>query len=353
MENNHYNMLSGSTFAGIMKLLGGDEQVLALLSADGYVQWQTPAAERVLRVEWKEPVMAVLSEEAAEAVSAAARTGGCIDLEEDIDDVLYRLRSYPVEGGLLLHAEPCGGQRILQKIDFVRTMLESETLMNMTSTVRNGLEHAQDEEDRALWAHMKKLTLRARLIRLHEDMINGEQCLDERVAALDLAALCRETAAAAAERLGIAVEVTAEEVRGVLSSEVFRFVLLDLLVYAAAKKPACIPVSLRRAGGRIFLQVTDCAAELSTAQLGAMLSGWRGSAAGSDPRELAQLNLGLPAVQQLLSRTGGSLFAEADGGVTRLIAVFPGDYAEDPPELRQTEFSSGIGDLTEFVLSVL
>lgn len=338
---------------GLLRLLGGEERALLLLDAGGYALWQTDAAKKLFDLAWGEPVMAALSGEAAHAVAAAARDRTALQLRETFDDVPYRLRACPVEEGLLLLAEPLAEAPGVSRLDLARSIQEANVLSSMTLAAHRGAEHAQDGEARQMWAHMERLIARARRIHLHGEIADGVPRLNEYMEPLDLAALCRETAAAAEDRLGARITVPGGALVAVMCREGFQFVLLGLLVSAAKCGPRQIAVGLRRGGGRIYLQVADDRAVPGGEDPGAVLSGWQGGASGCSAAELSRLGLELPAVQALLGRWGGSLFADAEGGMTRFTAVFPDDLPADPAGLGQEGFCSGIGDLVSLELSAL
>ncbi|MBR3867517.1 MAG: sensor histidine kinase [Butyricicoccus sp.] len=344
---------SEAAMLAAFRLLGAEERVMLLIGTDGRVLWQTSAAERLLQLDWHTPVMAVLSENAACAVETALRESLWLEIEEEIDEIPYLLRTHPTEDGLLLLAESCAEERRPQRYERALSIRGANILGGMTNTVQRGLEHAQEETERALWERMEKLVLRARRIQLHSEIIDGEPRLDERMVLLDLAGLCRELIGEAQDLLGVPVTAPAGPLEAVMSREAFTFVLLNLLANAAACRPGQIEVGLRRANGHIYLQVSDDAAALEMSRVGEVLGGWRSSAAGTGASALTQVGTGLPAVERLLGRWGGSLLADADGSRTRFIAVFPDDLPADPPMFFQTEVSSGIEDLVKLELSVL
>lgn len=353
MSRYEYLPSDGETVRAVFSLLGGGEQVLLCVAPEGHVLWLTDAAADLLDLHPMSPVAEAFSEQTAQAVLAAARDGAWLDLDEEIEDVLYRLRSHPVRDGLLLLAEPYAAEPPVTKTEYIRSFQETGVLGHMMNLADEGCEHAQDEAARERWERMSKLARRARRIHLHSEIVSGVRCLDERLAPVDLAALCRETAEAAADIISIPVTAPEGTLQGVMSREVFQFILLNLLSNAAACAPAQIVIGLRHTAGHIYLEVSDNAAALEPERIGALFSGWRGSIAGCSEKELAGMGLGLPAVQRLLSKWGGSLLARVEDDSTRFIAVFPDDLPEDPWEVRQAGISSGISDLIALELSVL
>lgn len=334
-------------------LCGTEKQILLCIAPEGHVLWLTDAAAELLDLHPMSPVAEALSERAAQAVTAAAREGGWLDLDEEIEERMYRLRSYPCPAGLLLAAEPYEVGDSMQKTEFIRSLRETNVLGSLMNIVRDGAEHAQSEEDRARWERLRRLTGRARRTHLHSEIIDGLHCLDERMFELDLAALCRDIAETVNKMTGIPIDAPAGELKAVMSKEMFLFVLLNLLTNAVACRPEHITVGLRRAAGHLYLQVSDTAGELEAREIAELLGGWQGSMAGCDKREIAQKGLGLPAVQRLLGKLGGSLLARAENGETHFIAVLPDDLTEDPWETCRMDISSGIEDLVELELTVL
>ena len=338
---------------GLFRLLGGEERVLLLVDANGYVLWQTDAAKKLFDLAWSEPVMAVLGEETAHIIAAAAREKTALQLRETFDDVPYRLLTCPVEEGLLVLAEPLADEPGATKLQVARSIQESNVLGNMALTAQRGLEHAQDAASRETWMRMEQLITCARRIHLHSELADGIPRLNESMESLDLAELCRETIAAVGSRLGARITAPEGSFVAVMCREGFRFVLLDLLTNAAARRPARITVGLRRSGGLICLQIADDRIAMAGEDPGAVLSSWQGSASGSSAAELSHIGLGLPAVQTLLGKWGGSLFADTEDGMTRFIAVIPDDLPADPIGLGQEGFCSGIDDLARLELSAL
>ena len=337
----------------LFELLVGGTHALLLLDAEGYVLWQTDAAKKLFDLGWHEPVMAALGEEAAAAVAAAARERTELQLRETFDDVPYRLRACPVEEGLLLLAEPLAEAPGVTRLDLASSIQQANVLSNMTLAAHRGAEHAQDDEARQMWANMERLVSRARRIHLHSEITDGVPRLNECMELLDLAALCRETIAAADGRLGARIVVPEGALEAVMCREGFQFVLLNLLINAAESKPEKIVIGLRRVNGHIYLQIADDRAVMTGEDPCAVLSSWQGTAEGCSVAELSHLGLGLPAVQTLLEKWGGRLFADEKEGMTRFIAVLPGDLPPDPVGLGQEGFCSGIGDLVGLELSAL
>ena len=338
---------------GLLRLLVGDAQALLLLDARGYVLWQTDAAEKLFDLAWSEPVMAALGEAAAHAVAVAAREKTEVQLHETFDDIPYRLRTCPVEEGLLLLAEPLAEVPGVTRYDLAASIQQANVLGNMVITAHRGAEHAQDEKTRQIWSHMDQLIACARRIQLHYEITDGIPRLNEYMEMIDLAALCRETIAAAESRLGMQITAPEGMLEAVMSREGFQFVLLNLLVNAAASDAQRLTVGVRRARGHIYLQVADDRMVAADEDPGAVLSDWKDSASGCNVTELSKLSLGLPAAQTLLEKWGGSMLADTEAGMTRFIAVIPDDLPADPAGLGQDGFCSGIGDLVSLELSVL
>ena len=336
----------------IFSLLGVEEQVLLQLAPDGHIVWQTGAAARVLRLRTMSHIGECLSEEAARAVSAAARAGSYLDMEEEIEGERWSLRTRPVSDGVLLllrRCDPYTGQR---NMDFVRNRKIENVLSGMVMRVDVERRKAPDEETRESWRWMTKQIRQLWRTCMHSDILDGQPRLDERLTRLDLSMLSRQIAEAASDACGIPVEVRGDAVSAVASMEEMQCILLNLLTNAIACKPTKIVIELRRAAGRIRIAVSHNGKLLENEEIARVLDGWRGSAEMRRPEDLAKMGMGLPVVQVLLGRRGGSLLADTDGKTTRFIALYPDDLREDPAELRQRDTSSGL-DLIKLELSVL
>ena len=128
--------------------------------------------------------------------------------------------------------------------------------------------------------------------------------------------------------------------------------MLNLLTNAVLRKPDKISVEVRKKKGFVRIAISHNGDSMDSSDAAAALGGWRGLSEHHRLEELVGMGLGLPVVQVLLGRRGGSLVADTDGEMTRFIAMLPDDLPADPLELRQGRIVSGF-DLIALELSVL
>lgn len=352
MNEYHYWPADDDTAEAIFSLLGVEEQVLLQIAPDGHIIWQTGAAERVLGLDTMSHIGECLSGEASRAVTAAARAGGYLDMEEEIEGARWNLRTRPVSGGVLLLLQPCEPRAERRNMDFVRGQQIEKVIARLVVKADVERRKSPDEETRENWRWMEKQIRQLWRTSVHADILDGQERLSGRLTRLDLSMLSRQVAEAASDACGIPIEVRGDAVSAVASMEEMQCILLNLLTNAIARDPGKITVELRRAAGRIRIAVSHDGAPIEDEQIARVLSAWRGVAEMQRMEDLAKMGMGLPVVQVLLGRRGGSLLADTDGKTTRFIALFPDDLPEDPPELRQCDPSSGL-DLLSLELSVL
>lgn len=336
----------------LFSLLGVEERVLLHIAPDGHIIWQSRAAEALLGLTTMAHIGEALSGPAENAVKRAAREGGFLDMEEELAGSPWRLRARPAPGGLMLLAEPCAPRTGERSMDFVRSQQIQRATSSLLALAELGVLQADDSQSQERWQRVGKQTRKLWRACLHGEILDGGDPLDSRLIRTDLTLLCRQLGEAVSTAAAIPVEVRADVITAVASVEEVQCIVLNLLTNAAAQEPQQIVLELRRKPGHIRITVSHDGAPFPADRLDEALGGWEGMAADRRPEDLARLGLGLPVVQKLLGRRGGSLLAETDSRQTRFIALFPDDLPEDPPQVRQRRAVTGI-DLLSLELSAL
>ncbi len=353
MNKFEYLPTDRGTIRALFGLMGGADRLLLAVSPDGHVSWLTAKAAALLDLRPMAPLLDALDAASTEAVLAAAREGGWLELETAIDEVYYRLRGCPAPTGLLLELEPLDEAEEPTVRDRVRSLRYANILTGMLSLSAAEREKEKPEDEKKAWTRMHKLAQRAHRTYVHSEILGGERYLNALLEPLDLAGISRRIAAEVIDRTGIPVRVAPETFPAVYSREEFAFLVANLLTNAAACEPSEITVELRRLNGRICFSVSDTAGALRAERLGEVLDDLRGSASSCSDHELARKGMGLPAVRKVLGLRSGVLIADVAEGKTAFLASFPGDLEEDSPDICQEAPVPGYEDLIETELSVL
>ena len=90
----------------MLDMMCAESAIFVLVSAQGNIITQTPAAEKVLKQTKLRPISEVLSASAANSLKTTLKTGEPIQPIEAIDSNIYRLDIRACEQGALLYFMP-------------------------------------------------------------------------------------------------------------------------------------------------------------------------------------------------------------------------------------------------------
>lgn len=318
MEDRFFTHLDGDAVRGLLARTALRDAALVTVGPALHVEDCNRAAAQLTGLHPLERIDQLLDESAVRALRGCIASHSPCTVYEELDGVSYRLEILPHRDGALLaflrEDRACydGSLRVLhaKSMQYLGTMLAD----------------AEQVEDPALAAHLRRQGLRLYRLFIHSDFLHDPPLTEQlRLHYTDLAELCRSAAEKAVEHGpsdGVKrIDVHApDRCTALIDPTRVCTALYNLLANALRVTPpdGDISVSLRDDGMFYTITVADRGPGLDAQLFHTLLTGWQRTSSLEDylslARQGAPLGLGLPLAQRIAQIHGGSLLLSPRAG---------------------------------------
>lgn len=242
----------------MLDMMCAESAIFVLVSAQGNIITQTPAAEKVLKQSKLRPISEVLSASAANSLKTTLKTGEPIQTIEAIDSNIYRLDIRACEQGALLYFMPT--ENLFQGLP-AHTKYELSTALSRNFIALNLIANRKTF-DSELLNSIHKNTLRIHREITHLQMLenNTDLNISMNPTLNDLVAICVNILSECRKilfNINFIID-TPKELTAVFDKKLISHAVLNLLSNAmAAQNVTEIKLSLYKKDDMIYIEVSD------------------------------------------------------------------------------------------------